>query len=238
MLWKVFFLLVWPFIFFNNQNFTNVTVWPVTGGACRCVWTGGGRSLLRGGRGLLQKRWPRPLRPRHLASLRGGGSVLSLLRHLEVPVLTWAAAADVKVTRRSHLRASSSSSSSRGSTPRDWLEKSESRSGVTTTYLTHEAPPEGRCWRGPPRQLQVTPGTISHVNMLIIEPTESKYTFKYVKPIPLINHLSHRIYDVQSVTSPADLARVTWLLPLPCYNQVRCSSARRSSTLLLTPTLF
>ena len=73
------------------------------GGARRRVWTGGGRCPLRGGRGLLQERWPRPLRPRHLAPLCGGRSVRSLLRHLEVPVLTWDTAAHVQVTSRRHL---------------------------------------------------------------------------------------------------------------------------------------
>uniref|UniRef100_E1BQQ7 Monocyte to macrophage differentiation associated 2 n=1 Tax=Gallus gallus TaxID=9031 RepID=E1BQQ7_CHICK len=47
---------------------------------------GGWRDFLLPGHGLLQKRWPHPLRPRHLAPLCGHWSWHPLLRHLEVPL--------------------------------------------------------------------------------------------------------------------------------------------------------
>lgn len=54
--------------------------------------------LLRGRRGLLQERRPRPLRARHLAPVRGRGSERPLLRHLAVPVPAGVGAAHVQVT--------------------------------------------------------------------------------------------------------------------------------------------
>lgn len=129
-----------------EQTFFNICSRMSPGGARRRVWTGGGRCLLRGGRGLLQERWPRPLRPRHLAPLRGGRSVHSLLRHLEVPVLTWDTAAHVQVTSRRHLR-------SHGSTSQDWLRESVFKSRdhwvLTTANLSREVTCRDGAWNSP-----------------------------------------------------------------------------------------
>lgn len=76
-------------------------LFPVTlaGGADGHGRAGVGRPLLCGGCPFLQERRPGPLRSRHLAPFRGGGSERSLLRHLEVPVLTGVDGAHVQVTK-------------------------------------------------------------------------------------------------------------------------------------------
>lgn len=88
----------WPVT--DTRMFLNIGFLHSTGpgGTCRCVRTGSGRRLVRGGRCILQERRSGPFCPRHLAPFCGGGCECSLLRHLEVPVLTGVNAAHVEVT--------------------------------------------------------------------------------------------------------------------------------------------